>query len=142
MRRPRLRRAPSRPAALASHAQGADTHAQGAASELLLDHDEDGYCGPADLLVADELVRVTVQLAGYFQPLDGRYTWYGRVDANAELAHRARPGTPVVLWTPFGRADASLTDPDLWGRFRIGATSTPPFPLATSIAEADAAAAH
>lgn len=107
---------------------------------LLLDHDEDGYSGPAELLVADEVVPVTVQLAGYFQPLDGRYTWYGRLDAHAGLTRVARHGTRVVLVTPFGRADASLTDPDLWGRFRIGATGTPPFHLATSIEEADAAA--
>jgi len=104
------------------------------------EHDEDGYAGPARLLVDTHELHVTVQLGGYFQPLNGRYAWYGRVDSSAELSDLLSGNAAAVLLTPFGRADATLSDPDLWGRYRIHGTSTPPFHVPTSIEEADAAA--
>lgn len=90
--------------------------------------DEDGYQGDA-ILEAGQLRRqVRVRLRGYFQPIDGRYHWYGRIEADAQLAEALR-GARVVgtLTTPQGSASAEIGDPDLWGRYRVEGTSTPPF---------------
>ncbi|WP_326576162.1 DUF4873 domain-containing protein [Actinacidiphila glaucinigra] len=91
-------------------------------------HDEDGYAGPATLLVAGHALDVEVRLTGYFQPLDGRYHWYGRLAPDARLsALAARRPVPVTVCTPHGRAEGELSDPDLWQRLRVEGTSTPPF---------------
>lgn len=98
--------------------------------------DEDGYQGPATLLLDDTEVEVTVMLRGNFEPVDGRYHWYGRVEVNETLAklleNRKANG---VLRTPVGEAAARLTDQDTWGRYRISGTSRPPFPIPTSLAD-------
>jgi Domain of unknown function (DUF4873) len=96
------------------------------------DHDdEDGYRGPAALRLesADAApLEVEVTLRGHFEPLDGRYHWYGRVAAHAGLddALRGKKGTGL-LTTPHGEAVGELSDVDPWGRYRIVGTSTPPF---------------
>ena len=97
---------------------------------------EDGYEGSATLRVADAELTVTVTLAGNFEPIDGRYHWYGRIQPHDELAHLldGRQGTGV-LRTPHGEADGRLTDPDPWGRYRISGTSHPPFPVPTTLEE-------
>jgi Domain of unknown function (DUF4873) len=101
---------------------------------------DDGYTGPATLVFDDarEIV-VEITLRGHFQPIDGRYHWYGRVSANAELAElvggRKRAAT---LRTPDGEAAGELSDPDPWGRYRITGVSTPPFAVPTTLAELDA----
>jgi uncharacterized protein DUF4873 len=91
-----------------------------------------GYTGPATLLVADREVRVDVDLRGHFQPIDGRYHWYGRLAANAELddivAGRKRT---AVLRTGDGEATGEVSDPDPWRRYRITGVSTPPFRIET-----------
>jgi hypothetical protein len=38
-------------------------------------------------------------------------------------------GTSVVLRTAYGESVGRLSDPDPWGRHRIGGTGTPPFEL-------------
>jgi cation diffusion facilitator CzcD-associated flavoprotein CzcO len=90
--------------------------------------DEDGYQGSATLEVADRTFDVRVELRGYFQPIDGRYHWYGRIAADPALdevlAAGRRRGT---LTTPQGSAPADVGDPDTWGRYRIEGVSTPPF---------------
>lgn len=98
------------------------------------DHDEDGYAGAATLRVADTELTVTVTLAGNFEPIDGKYHWYGRIQPSAELTSLldGRQGAGV-LRTPHGEADCRLTDPDPWGRYRISGTSRPPFPVPTSL---------
>jgi Domain of unknown function (DUF4873) len=97
-------------------------------------HGDPGYVGPAAVLIGEEEVAVQVDLRGYFQPIDGRFHWYGRVAANAELTSRVS-GTraEVVLRTPRGERPAELSDPDLWGRFRVSGHSTPPFQLDTDL---------
>jgi cation diffusion facilitator CzcD-associated flavoprotein CzcO len=90
--------------------------------------DEDGYQGTA-IFESDGLRReVTVQLRGYFQPIDGRYHWYGRIAADPALAEALR-GARIkgTLTTPQGSAPADVGDPDPWGRYRVEGTSTPPF---------------
>lgn len=98
--------------------------------------DEDGYEGPATLVVADVEFAVTVVLRGVFEPVDGRYHWYGRIRSDAALAEKigGRKGAGV-LRTPFGTADGTLSDPDTWGRYRITGTSRPPFAVPVSLAD-------
>lgn len=76
---------------------------------------------------ADGEIAVEVRLRGHFEPLDGRFHWYGRIAANPELADSVQSGATVVLETPHGRAQAWLADVDPWGRFRVSGTGRPPF---------------
>ncbi|PRY46855.1 DUF4873 domain-containing protein [Umezawaea tangerina] len=89
---------------------------------------EEGYTGPADLVFPTETIPVEVDLRGFFQPIDGRYHWYGRVAANEQVSTLVEAGTRgAVLRTPTGEAKATLTDPDPWQRYRVDGVSTPPF---------------
>lgn len=101
-----------------------------------MDHDDEGYTGPATVLLGDAAVAVTVTLRGHFQPIDGYFHWYGRVDRNDELSALAgdRKRT-VVLRTPQGEATGDLADPDPWGRLRVTGISRPPFHVPTSLEE-------
>jgi hypothetical protein len=102
------------------------------------DDHEDGYRGPATLVVDDRELTVEVELRGHFQPIDGRYHWYGRLREHPELADLVggRKRT-AVLRTPDGEATGELSDPDPWRRYRITGTSTPPFTVPTTLAEID-----
>ncbi|GAA0538170.1 DUF4873 domain-containing protein [Saccharopolyspora subtropica] len=98
------------------------------------DHDEDDYRGPATMRAGDREIAVRVVLRGHFQPIDGRFHWYGRVAAHEsvdELAARHRQD--VLLRTPDGEAVGTLSDPDPWGRYRITGTGHPPFPVPTAL---------
>ena len=100
-------------------------------------HDEDGYRGPAALTVqgAEGTVEVAVdvRLVGHFEPLDGRYRWYGRVAASAELdALLGGRKASAHVATPGGDAVGELSDVDPWGRYRLAGVSTPPFAVATA----------
>ena len=72
-------------------------------------------------------MEVQVTLRGHFEPLDGRFHWYGRIAADEELVARQPSGSTVVLITPHGRAEGRLSDLDPWGRFRISGTGRPPY---------------
>ncbi len=90
--------------------------------------DEDGYQGTARLEVAERSFDVRVELRGYFQPIDGRYHWYGRIAADPALDEVLGAGRRRgTLTTPQGSAPADMGDPDPWGRYRIEGISTPPF---------------
>ena len=95
-----------------------------------------GYTGPATLVVADREVRVDVDLRGHFQPIDGRYHWYGRLAASDELDELVggRKRT-AVLRTGDGEATGEVSDPDPWRRYRITGVSTPPFRTETEPAD-------
>ncbi|MFD9704945.1 DUF4873 domain-containing protein [Lentzea sp. NPDC059081] len=94
------------------------------------EHDEEGYTGPATLVFDTGEIAVEVELRGYFQPIDGRYHWYGRVKKNDEVTTRVEAGTrKALLRTPTGEAEGTLTDQDPWGRYRVGGTSTPPYKI-------------
>jgi hypothetical protein len=97
---------------------------------------EDGYAGPATLIVDDRELAVEVALRGHFQPIDGRYHWYGRLAEHAELAELVggRKRT-AMLRTPQGEATGEVSDPDPWRRYRITGVSTPPFAVPTTLAE-------
>ena len=94
------------------------------------EHDEEGYTGEATLIFGEQQVAVSVELRGYFQPIDGRYHWYGRIKQNDEVTTHAEAGArTALLRTPTGQAEGTLTDPDPWGRYRIGDISTPPYKI-------------
>jgi hypothetical protein len=91
---------------------------------------EDEYRGPATVCAGDSEIDVEVVLRGYFQPIDGRFHWYGRVAANPRLDKLASgKRVRVLLRTPDGEAEGSVSEPDPWQRYRITGTGRPPFPL-------------
>jgi hypothetical protein len=89
---------------------------------------EPGYTGPATLLVGNRQLAVEVDLRGAFQPIDGRFHWYGRVAADPELTGLIRGNrSAAVLRTPMGERPCEVSDPDMWDRFRITGEGSPPF---------------
>lgn len=96
--------------------------------------DEDGYTGSATLTLDGTSLTVEVVLRGNFEPVDGRYHWYGRIQPHPSLS--VGPRKPdAMLTTPFGEAVGVLSDPDTWGRYRITGTSRPPFDVPVSLAD-------
>jgi hypothetical protein len=89
---------------------------------------DEGYDGPAELRTPEgSVLDVDVTVRGMFQPIDGRYHWYGRIVADEELDAQVDSGASVVLRTPHGEAAGRLSDRDPWGRHRITGTGVPPF---------------
>ncbi len=69
---------------------------------------------------------MAVRLRGHFEPIDGRFHWYGRITTTPPVeAHTS--GSTVTLVTPYGEAQGRLSDVDPWGRFRVSGTGRPPF---------------
>jgi len=99
--------------------------------QLLATAPAEEYAGPATVSVGDDGgaqdIPVEVDLRGRFEPLDGKFHWYGRIAANDTLTERVRPGATVTVRTPHGSAEARLSDVDPWGRFRVSGTGRPPF---------------
>jgi hypothetical protein len=92
---------------------------------------DDGYDGPARIDSDGTIIAVQVQLTGQFEPITGSYHWYGRVAASADLEPLL--GRRVVLRTPQGSAETTLSDVDPWGRPRVAGFGTAPFEVATSL---------
>jgi hypothetical protein len=100
--------------------------------------EEEGYSGPATLIIEESEVDVSVVLRGRFEPIDGFYHWYGRIQASEELSGLlGGTARPAMLRTPEGVARGQLSDPDPWGRYRITGTSRPPFPVAVSLEDVE-----
>jgi hypothetical protein len=98
--------------------------------------DEDGYDGPAELLDGDAVLPVEVTLRGHFDPISGKYSWYGRVAASPELAALVAAGARKLrLRTPHAEVDTALSDVDPWGRPRVEGFGAAPFEVLTSIPE-------
>jgi len=96
------------------------------------EQDGEGYAGPARVVLSGhgpEELAVRVDLRGRFEPLDGRFHWYGRVDApdSDRLANTVMSGATVLVRTAYGEAVATLSDRDPWGRFRLTGEGRPPF---------------
>jgi hypothetical protein len=97
----------------------------------MTEHDEDGYTGPATLLIGEQELAVDIELRGYFQPIDGFFHWYGRVKQHDGLAELLKgKKTAALVRTPHGEAKGELSDPDPWNRYRVTGTSRPPFEIA------------
>lgn len=93
--------------------------------------DDDGYEGPASLHAGDTVIEVQVRLAGRFEPITGSYHWYGRVAPSADVEPLL--GRRVLLRTPQGGAETTLSDVDPWGRARVEGFGTAPFEVATTL---------
>jgi hypothetical protein len=94
--------------------------------------DDDGYEGQAWLTVGGERLEVRVELRGRFEPIDGRYRWYGRIARDERLAGLISGGRAAgVIETEHGASTCELAEPDLWDRYRVTGYSTPPFPAAS-----------
>ena len=104
-------------------------------------HAEHAYEGPAEIEIDGASVPAKVILRGHLQALsDGRYKWYGRVKADAELKRLVGERAQGFLVTEHGKAKAVFDDLDFWDRYRVTGRSRPPFHLPESIEEADAEA--
>lgn len=87
------------------------------------------YRGAAEVVDDEHAdgIPVEVHLRGHFEPIDGRFHWYGRIDADEALTARHRSGSTVALQTPHGIAAGRIADVDPWGRFRVTGLGAPPF---------------
>lgn len=98
--------------------------------------DDDGYDGPAELIGADQTVAVTVQLRGRFDPISGKYSWYGRVAAAPEVTALVKAGARTVrLRTPCAEVETTLSDVDPWGRPRVEGFGPAPFEVRSQLPE-------
>lgn len=96
--------------------------------------DDDGYTGPAELISEGRTTPAQVRLAGHFDPISGRYTWYGRVSASPEVAELIGSGPrSVLLRTPHGEASTTLSDVDPWGRPRVEGFGAAPFAVTSTL---------
>lgn len=84
------------------------------------------YDGPCVVSVGDVRVEASVKLRGEFQPIDGKFHWYGRIAASPDV-DALGSGSDVTLATGHGEAAGRLSDVDPWGRFRVSGTGRPPF---------------
>lgn len=90
---------------------------------------DEGYRGPATLVVGGRTLDVEVLLDARHEPFDGRLHWSGRVLAHPALGELLGGGGGAEIRTPGHTAVGTLSDPDPWGRFRIAGTGHPPFPV-------------
>jgi hypothetical protein len=96
--------------------------------------DEDGYEGPAELLDEANVIPVEVTLRGHFDPISGKYNWYGRVAASRQVSELVAAGARQVrLRTPHGEVGTALTDVDTWGRPRVEGFGAAPFEVLTTL---------
>jgi hypothetical protein len=101
--------------------------------------DEDGYDGPAEIVDGVRTIPVEVKLRGHFDPITGKYSWYGRVAASPEVGTLVENGKRKVrLRTPHAEVETALTDVDPWGRPRVEGFGSAPFDVLTTLpADAD-----
>jgi hypothetical protein len=98
--------------------------------------DEDGYDGPAELIDGAKTIPVEIRLRGHFDPISGKYSWYGRVAASAEVAALVERGARKVrLRTPHAEVETALSDVDPWGRPRVEGFGAAPFEVLTALPE-------
>ena len=99
-------------------------------------HDDDGYDGTAELVDGDRTVPVEVSLRGHFDPITGSYSWYGRVAASPEVADLVAGGNrTVLLRTPQGEVETTLSDVDPWGRPRVEGFGAAPFDVLDTVGD-------
>jgi len=86
----------------------------------------EAYDGPATITLDEGRVETGVRLRGHVDPIDGRFHWYGRIDADPAIDAIGNGGR-VIVTTTHGTAEGRLSDVDPWGRFRVSGTGRPPF---------------
>jgi Domain of unknown function (DUF4873) len=98
--------------------------------------DDDGYDGTAELIAGEAVIPVEVALRGHFDPISGKYSWYGRVAAGEQVSELVAAGVRKVrLRTPHAEVDTALSDVDPWGRPRVEGFGEAPFAVLTTIPE-------
>ena len=98
--------------------------------------DEDGYDGSAELINGTTTIPVEVKLRGHFDPISGKYSWYGRVAATPEVTALVDGGVRAVrLRTPHAEVETALSDVDPWGRPRVEGFGDAPFEVLTTLPE-------
>jgi Domain of unknown function (DUF4873) len=96
--------------------------------------EEDGYDGSAELIDGTTTIPVEVKLRGHFDPISGKYSWYGRVAATPEVASLVDGGVRKVrLRTPHAEVETALSDIDPWGRPRVEGFGDAPFEVLTTL---------
>jgi hypothetical protein len=90
---------------------------------------DDGYTGRAVLTAGDKDIAVEVALGGYFEPIDGRYHWGGRLKPADGLADLVRAGIRDAVLRLDGADPAALRmiDVDPWGGVTVRATGAAPW---------------
>jgi hypothetical protein len=102
----------------------------------MIEHDEDGYEGPAELIDGDHTVAVQVKLSGHFDPISGKYSWYGRIASSPAVTALVSAGSRrVLLRTPHSDVETALSDVDPWGRPRVEGFGATPFPVLDTLGE-------
>jgi hypothetical protein len=77
-----------------------------------------------------------IQLRGHFDPISGKYSWYGRVAASPEVTALVDGGARKVrLRTPHAEVETALSDIDPWGRPRVEGFGAAPFEVLTTLRE-------
>lgn len=87
---------------------------------------QEHYTGPATIAAGATSIEVEADLRGRFEPIDGRFHWYGRLAASPALDELGS-GARVSVATEHGTAQGRLSDVDPWGRFRLTGLGRPPF---------------
>ncbi|MDN5919409.1 MAG: DUF4873 domain-containing protein, partial [Pseudonocardia sp.] len=94
------------------------------------DHDDEGYTGPATVVLDGEQIPVQVRLECRLEPFDGKVHWSGRVLVNARLTELIGNGSAEVeLRTGGHSAPGKLAEPDMWQRYRATGVGHPPFAM-------------
>lgn len=98
---------------------------------------DDGYDGPAELIDGDTVLAVRVTLSGHFDPITGKYSWYGRVAADPQVTALVLAGARAVrLRTPHAEVETTLSDVDPWGRPRVSGFGATPFAVLSTLPDA------
>jgi hypothetical protein len=72
---------------------------------------------------------VTIHLSGRWEPVDGRFHWGGRIEAEPSVAQLVRSGWRDVLLSIADRSAAvRLAEVDPWGGVRVTGVGEPPWP--------------
>lgn len=94
------------------------------------DHDDEGYTGPATVVLDGEQIPVQVRLECRHEPFDGKLRWSGRVLVNARLTELiGSGGADVEVRTDAYSAPGRLAEPDMWDRYRATGVGHPPFAM-------------
>ncbi len=94
------------------------------------EHDDEGYSGPATVVLDGEQIEVEVRLECRHEPFDGKVHWSGRVLGNARLTELLGDGgAEVELRTGRHSAPGRLSEPDMWQRYRATGVGHPPFAM-------------